>query len=151
MPFYHLQEFTMTTHRYSQVLIMIAAVVALAGCGSPNSRRSQYSNSTVPYTTQTNNTTMPNNTATPNAMYYRGTQSSMAPTTTDASINANVVAAVAAVPRTQATNIQVTTYNSIVSLRGVADSQLVAQNIVQAARQVPGVQSVNYDIQVLQQ
>lgn len=41
------------------------------------------------------------------------------------------------------------TSNGVVALRGVADSQLIAQIDVQAARQVPGVLRVDYDIQML--
>lgn len=84
----------------------------------------------------------------PAQTYYRGTTSSEAPASNDASITANVVAAVHA-SSGGATNLQVTTLNGIVSLRGTADSRQVAENDVQAARRVPGVQRVDYDIQVL--
>lgn len=86
--------------------------------------------------------------APPATSYYRGTTGNMVPATNDASINANVVAAV---QRSSGgvTNLQVTTLNGVVTLRGTADSRLVAENDVQAARQVPGVQRVDYDIQIL--
>lgn len=84
----------------------------------------------------------------PAPTYYRGTINSEAPANSDASITANVVAAVHA-SSGGATNLQVTTLNGVVSLRGTANSRQVAENDVQAARRVPGVQRVDYDIQVL--
>ena len=84
----------------------------------------------------------------PASSYYRGTINNEAPQNNDASITANVVAAVHAASG-GATNLQVSTLNGVVTLRGTADTQVVAQNDVQAARQVPGVQRVDYDIQVL--
>ncbi len=66
----------------------------------------------------------------------------------DASINTNVEAAVVSVPGIHANNIQVSTYEAVVTLRGAAESSLAARNAVQAARQVPGVKKVDYDIKV---
>jgi hyperosmotically inducible protein len=89
-------------------------------------------------------------TASPPPTYYRGTESGMAVVSpNDAAINANVVSAVSAVPGMQTSNIQVGTLNGIVTLRGTASSQAAAQSAVQAARQVPGVRSVDYDLQVM--
>lgn len=68
--------------------------------------------------------------------------------TDDASINTNVQAAVVGVPGVHANNIQVTTYEGVVKLRGSVDNQLAAQNAIQAARQVAGVKKVDYDIKV---
>lgn len=86
--------------------------------------------------------------APPATSYYRGTIGNVAPATNDVSINANVIAAIHA-SSGGVTNLQVTTLNGVVTLRGTADTQIVAQNDVQAARRVPGVQRVDYDIQVL--
>lgn len=66
----------------------------------------------------------------------------------DASINTNVHAAVVSVPGIHANNIQVSTYEAVVTLRGTAENTLAARNAVQAARQVPGVKKVDYDIKV---
>src|SRR5690606_21687100 len=71
--------------------------------------------------------------------------------TDDASINTNGQAAVVAVPGVHANNIQVSTYEGVVTLRGNVDDQLAAQNAVQAARQVAGVKKVDYNIKVGQQ
>lgn len=66
----------------------------------------------------------------------------------DASINTNVEAAVVSVPGVHANNMQVSTYEAVVTLRGTAENTLAARNAVQAARQVPGVKKVDYDIKV---
>lgn len=70
--------------------------------------------------------------------------------TEDASINTNVQAAVVGVPGVHANNIQVTTYEGVVTLRGTVDNKLAAQNAIQAARQVAGVKKVNFDLQLAQ-
>jgi hyperosmotically inducible protein len=44
--------------------------------------------------------------------------------------------------------LQVSTYDGVVKLRGKVDSQMAAQNAIQAARQVQGVKKVDYDIDV---
>ncbi|MGB3291139.1 MAG: BON domain-containing protein [Burkholderiaceae bacterium] len=70
--------------------------------------------------------------------------------TDDASINTNVQAAVVSVPGVHANDMQVNTYEGVVSLRGNVDDQLAAQNAVQAARQVAGVKKVDYNIKIKQ-
>lgn len=131
----------MTKSGYLQAVILIATTIALTACVAPDRVRSD---DTVPYSGQTGATT------TTNPTYYRGTESGMTATNNDASINANVMNAVSSVPGLRASNIQVTTLNGNVSLRGTADNQMVAQNVIQAARQVPGVQRVDYDLRLLQ-
>lgn len=66
----------------------------------------------------------------------------------DASINTNVQAAVVGVPGVHANNVQVKTYEGVVSLSGTVENQLAAQNAVQAARQVAGVKKVDYDLKL---
>lgn len=66
----------------------------------------------------------------------------------DASITTRVQAAVLGVPGIHANNIQVSTYDGIVTLRGTASTEAAAHNAVQAARQVTGVRSVEYDLRV---
>lgn len=66
----------------------------------------------------------------------------------DASITSRVQAAVLGVPGIHANNIQVSTYDGVVTLRGTASTQAAARNAVQAARQVTGVRTVEYDLQV---
>lgn len=66
----------------------------------------------------------------------------------DASITSRVQAAVLGVPGIHANNIQVSTYDGVVTLRGTASTEAAARNAVQAARQVTGVRTVEYDIQV---
>ncbi|NYT86099.1 BON domain-containing protein [Pollutimonas harenae] len=68
--------------------------------------------------------------------------------TDDAVINTNVQAAVIGVPGVQANTMHVSTYEGVVNLRGTVDTQLAAQNAIQAARQVTGVKKVDYDIKV---
>lgn len=135
----------MTQSRYCQAIILTATVLALSACVAPD--RVRYDD-TVPYSSQTGAATT--NTVTANPNYYRGTESGMTATNNDASVNASVMNAVSAVPGLRASNIQVTTLNGNVSLRGTADNLTVAQNAVQAARQVPGVQRVDYDLRLLQ-
>lgn len=127
---------------YTHMLIAAAAAIALSACvANPNQPGSnQYG--------ATSENAQPGNTAS-GPFYYRGSESNAAPINNDASINANVIQAITRASGTGAANLQVTTLNGIVTLRGVADSQLIAQTDVQAARQVPGVLRVDYDIQVL--
>lgn len=66
----------------------------------------------------------------------------------DASITSRVQAAVIGVPGIHANNIQVSTYDGVVTLRGTASHEEAARNAVQAARQVTGVRTVEYDLQV---
>lgn len=69
----------------------------------------------------------------------------------DASISNRVQAAVLSVPGIYAQTMQISTYEGVVTLRGTAANDVAARNVVQAARQVTGVRSVDYDIQVLPQ
>ncbi len=132
-----------TSRKYTHILITIAAAFALSACVvRPNQSGTNAYSNTMSENGQTGRVAS-------GPFYYRGTQSSMAPINNDASINANVVQAISRVSGSGATNLQVATYNGVVTLRGSADNQLIAQNDVQAARQVPGVQRVEYDIQVL--
>lgn len=67
----------------------------------------------------------------------------------DATINAEVQAAVLGVPGVDAADVQVDTYEGVVKLRGKVESQAAAQNAIQAARQITGVKSVDYDLDVV--
>ena len=69
----------------------------------------------------------------------------------DASISNRVQAAVLSVPGIYAQTLQIATYEGVVTLRATASSDASARNAVQAARQVTGVRSVDYDIQVIPQ
>lgn len=102
----------MAKHRFSRIVMIMAAAFALGACAGDHTPRS-----TAQYTD-------------------------------DASINTNVQAAVVSVPGVHANNIQVSTYEGVVTLRGSVDDQLAAQNAVQAARQVAGVKKVDYNIKV---
>jgi len=64
----------------------------------------------------------------------------------DASISNRVQAAVLSVPGIHPRNLQVSTYEGVVTLRGTAASDVAARNAVQAAREVTGVRSVDYDL-----
>ncbi len=75
-------------------------------------------------------------------------QRSAAQYTDDATINTNVQAAVIGVPGVHANEVQVSTYEGVVKLRGKVDTQKAAQNAIQAARQVQGVKTVDYDMDV---
>ena len=66
----------------------------------------------------------------------------------DASISNRVQAAVLAVPGIYTQDLQISTYEGVVTLRGTAANATSARNAVQAARQVTGVRSVEYDVQV---
>lgn len=66
----------------------------------------------------------------------------------DASISSRVQAAVLGVPGIHANNVQISTYEGVVTLRGTASNETAARNAVQAARQVTGVRTVEYDLQV---
>lgn len=68
--------------------------------------------------------------------------------TDDGSITTNVEAAVIAVPGVHPPTMQVQTTDGVVNLRGTAANQVAARNAVQAARQVPGVKRVEFDIRV---
>lgn len=66
----------------------------------------------------------------------------------DASISSRVQTAVLAVPGMYPQGLEVSTYEGVVTLRGYAGNETAARNAVQAARQVTGVRSVDYDVQV---
>ena len=66
----------------------------------------------------------------------------------DANITSRVQAAVLGVPGIHAQNLQISTYDGVVTLRGTASHADAARNAVQAARQITGVRSVEYDLQV---
>lgn len=76
------------------------------------------------------------------------TQRSAAQYSNDTTINTTVQTAVLGVPGIHAKNVQVSTYEGVVTLRGKAETEQAAQNAVQAARQVEGVKKVNYHIDV---
>lgn len=128
----------MFVQRYAPPAFALAATLVLAAC-APHHPSVGEVDRNYPVTAQ--------NAA--DANYYRGTQAGVVTASPDATINANVLAALSRVPSGQGTNVQVSTYNGIVTMRGVADTRAIAQSYVQTARQVPGVQRVDYDIQVL--
>lgn len=66
----------------------------------------------------------------------------------DAAISSRVQAAVLGVPGIHPQSIQISTYEGVVKLRGYTGNEIAARNAVQAAREVTGVRSVDYDIQV---
>lgn len=66
----------------------------------------------------------------------------------DASISSRVQAAVMNVPGIHAQNLQIATYDGVVTLRGTSATHEAARDAVNAARQVAGVRSVDYDIQL---
>ncbi len=107
----------------------LATVGMLAGCGSPQPTADQYPPDPPPRVEA------------PNAR-------SAAQYQDDAVIASRVQAAVLGVPGIHPQNIQISTYEGVVQLRGTAANEIAARNAVQAARQVTGVRSVDYDIQV---
>jgi hypothetical protein len=137
------QGVAMTRSRtYMHILITAAAAFALSACVVRPNQPGSNQYGSVSENTQADNMA-------PGPYYYRGTASNVAPMHNDASIRANVVQAISRVSGTGTTNLQVMTSNGVVTLRGVADNQAIAQSDVQAASQVPGVLRVDYDIQVL--
>ncbi|HET8597076.1 MAG TPA: BON domain-containing protein [Castellaniella sp.] len=126
----------MTRSRTIQALSITAAALVLTACSTPYRQP----------LTDTGQTELITN----DQSYYRGTQSGMAVVNTnDAMINANVINAISTVPGLRQSNIQVSTLQGVVTLRGSVDSQMTAQSAVQAARQVPGVRTVNYDLRIM--
>ncbi len=121
---------------YVQILIATAATLALSACVVRPNQPDSGSYGTV---SENNATSAPS--------YYRGSVNNMAPVNNDAAITANVIQAISRM--SGATNLQVRTFNGVVTLSGVADNQTTAQNDIEAARQVPGVLRVDYDIEVL--
>lgn len=131
----------MIAYRSTRTAVALATTLVLAACAPYAPSKGEVDRS-YPDTVRADQTA-------PNPSYYRGTENGVAAVNGDAAINANVVAALSRLPGQEGTNIQVSTYNGVVTLRGVANTPQVAQDNVQAARQVPGVQRVDYDIQVL--
>lgn len=66
----------------------------------------------------------------------------------DATLNDNVTYAVRGVPGVEASDLSVSTSHGAVTLTGRTDTRAQAQDAIEAARQVPGVQTVDYDINV---
>lgn len=131
----------MMISRYTHTAIAVAAMLSLAACAAPHKPTAAEINTTYPATVQPDNvSSMPS--------HYRGTENGVAAVNSDAAINANVLSALSRLPDQGATNIQVSTYNAVVTMRGVTETSLIAQRNVETARQVPGVQRVDYDIQV---
>jgi osmotically-inducible protein OsmY len=131
----------MNVPRYTRAAIVIASTVILAACVVPRQPERAEVDTTYPATAQ-------GNTSATSPYYYRGTENGVAALSNDSTVNANVLSALSRLPGQAGTNLQVSTYNGVVTLRGVADTTASAQDNVQAARQVPGVQRVDYDIQV---
>lgn len=130
----------MRSRTYMRTLATTAVALALSACVlHPNEPASdQYS--TVTDNAQTDNMQGP--------YYYRGTANNAVPVNNDAVINANVIQAISRMPGKGARSLQVASSNGVVTLRGTADDQSTAQSAVEAARQVPGVLRVDYDIQL---
>ncbi|MGB7483594.1 BON domain-containing protein [Castellaniella ginsengisoli] len=129
----------MIRSRYLSAWTLAVAVLALTACAAPN--HSPYENVSGDE---------PGDVAVTGPSRYQGTQSgAMMINHQNAVINANVISAVSAVPGLRNSNLQVGTLHGVVSLRGTVDSRAAAESAVQAARQVPGVRSVNYDLQIL--
>lgn len=66
----------------------------------------------------------------------------------DAAISSRVQAAVLNVPGVHPQNLQISTYEGVVTLRGTTATHEAAHDAVDAARQVVGVRSVDYDLQL---
>lgn len=66
----------------------------------------------------------------------------------DTSLNKQVSQAVRGVPGVGNDDLKVSTHNGIVTLRGRTQTRTQAQDAIEAARHVPGVKTVDYDIHV---
>lgn len=66
----------------------------------------------------------------------------------DTSLNHQVTQAVRNVQGVGSDDLNVSTHNGTVTLRGRTRTRAQAQDAIEAARQVPGVKTVDYDIQV---
>lgn len=75
--------------------------------------------------------------------------SSTAPS--DTSLNASVTEAVNGVQGVQPNDLTVSTKRGVVTLTGRTQTRTQAQNAIEAARHVPGVEKVDYDINVDEQ
>lgn len=131
----------MIVHRATRTTLALATTLVLVACAPYNPTQNQIDRN-YPDSVQADQ-------ASASPSYYRGTENGVSAVNGDAAINANVITTLSRLPKQEGTNIQVSTYNGVVTLRGVANTSQVAQSNVQAARQVPGVQRVDYDIQVL--
>lgn len=80
--------------------------------------------------------------------HHQPEQRSATEYTDDEAINTQVQTAVLGVPGVHANAIQINTHEGVVKLRGKVDNQMAAQNAIQAARQVAGVKTVDYDLDV---
>ena len=131
----------MSAYRYTRAAVAMTTAAMLTACAVPNNPSNGEVDRSYPGTAQDDAAA-----ATPS--HYRGTESGVSAVSGDAAINADVIAALSRLPGQEGTNLQVTTSGGIVTLRGVANTAAAAQQNVLAARQVPGVQRVDYDIQV---
>lgn len=77
----------------------------------------------------------------------RTTETARAPLD-DATLNNNVTYAVQGVPGIEPNDLDVSTSNGVVTLTGRTDTRTQAQDAIEAARHVPGVLKVDYDINV---
>lgn len=66
----------------------------------------------------------------------------------DAALNSAVQDAVRDSPGVDTSGVRVSTHNGVVTLSGRAPTQGAAQDAIEAARHVPGVRKVDYDIKV---
>src|SRR5690625_2559748 len=66
----------------------------------------------------------------------------------DSVLNDNVVYAIQGVPGVNPDDLQVSTRDGVVTLRGRTQTRMQAQDAIEAARHVPGVRKVDYDISV---
>lgn len=66
----------------------------------------------------------------------------------DAALTNSVTQAVHGVPGVNASDLNVSIQNGVVTLRGRTQTRTQAQDAIEAARHVPGVQKVDYDISV---
>lgn len=73
---------------------------------------------------------------------------SATPTGDDASLTSTVTQAVQRVPGVGPDDLSVSTQDGVVTLRGRTQTRAQAQDAIEAARHVPGVQKVDYDIHV---
>ena len=69
----------------------------------------------------------------------------------DATLNNNVTYAVHGVPGIESSDLDVSTRRGVVTLSGRTDTRAQAQDAIEAARHVPGVRTVDYDINVDEQ
>lgn len=63
-------------------------------------------------------------------------------------LNDNVIYAVQKVPGVRTDDLNISTRDGVVTLRGHTQTRTQAQDAIEAARHVPGVRKVDYDISV---